>query len=61
MAAPMLPVRDGSMEYFNKVMELNLKAPIHLTKMSLPHLEKTKGNIIMVSSAAGNSKIMLLI
>ncbi|KAI6173076.1 hypothetical protein M3Y98_01043500 [Aphelenchoides besseyi] len=41
-----------SMENFDFVMDVNLKAPIRLALLCVPHLEKTKGNIINISSIA---------
>lgn len=34
-------------------MNTNVRSIIHLTKLAVPHLEKTKGNILNVSSIAG--------
>uniref|UniRef100_A0AC35GGY8 Uncharacterized protein n=1 Tax=Panagrolaimus sp. PS1159 TaxID=55785 RepID=A0AC35GGY8_9BILA len=39
-----------AMENFDYVIEVNLKSIIHLTELAIPHLEKTKGNVINVSS-----------
>jgi NAD(P)-dependent dehydrogenase (short-subunit alcohol dehydrogenase family) len=39
-----------SMENLDYVLDVNLKSIIHLTELAIPHLEKTKGNIINVSS-----------
>uniref|UniRef100_A0A914EH13 Uncharacterized protein n=1 Tax=Acrobeloides nanus TaxID=290746 RepID=A0A914EH13_9BILA len=44
------PSEMDSMENFNYVMNVNLRAVITLTKLALPYLEKTKGNIVNVSS-----------
>lgn len=37
---------------FDRVLNVNLKAPIVLTNLAVPHLEKTKGNVVNVSSVA---------
>ncbi|KAI6240708.1 hypothetical protein M3Y99_00441500 [Aphelenchoides fujianensis] len=42
-----------SVENYDFVMNVNLKAPTFLTLLCVPHLEKTKGNIVNVSSIAG--------
>jgi NAD(P)-dependent dehydrogenase (short-subunit alcohol dehydrogenase family) len=39
-----------SMENLDYVLHVNLKSIIHLTELAIPHLEKTKGNIVSVSS-----------
>uniref|UniRef100_A0A914P7L4 Uncharacterized protein n=1 Tax=Panagrolaimus davidi TaxID=227884 RepID=A0A914P7L4_9BILA len=39
-----------SMENLNYVLDVNLKSVIHLTELAIPHLEKTNGNIINISS-----------
>lgn len=38
---------------FDRVMNVNLRSAIILTNLAVPHLEKTKGNIVNVSSVAG--------
>uniref|UniRef100_A0A914DSR2 Uncharacterized protein n=1 Tax=Acrobeloides nanus TaxID=290746 RepID=A0A914DSR2_9BILA len=40
------PSEMESMDNFNYVMNVNLRAVITLTKFALPYLEKTKGNIV---------------
>jgi len=39
-----------SLENFDYIFNVNLRAPVALTELAVPHLEKTKGNIINVSS-----------
>uniref|UniRef100_A0AC34R6Y2 Uncharacterized protein n=1 Tax=Panagrolaimus sp. JU765 TaxID=591449 RepID=A0AC34R6Y2_9BILA len=39
------------------VLDVNLKAPIALTELAIPHLEKTKGNVVNVSSVAGQKAV----
>lgn len=41
------------MSEFDRVLETNVRAAIALTKLCVPHLEKTKGNVVNVSSVAG--------
>lgn len=38
---------------YDKLMGINLKSAIILTNLAVPHLEKTNGNVINVSSDAG--------
>ncbi len=35
------------------MMDVNFYAPFILSQEALPHLEKTKGNIVFISSVAG--------
>ena len=46
-----------SMDNLDYVIEVNLKAPIAIIELAIPHLEKTKGNIINVSSGAGQKTV----
>ncbi|KPJ12938.1 3-oxoacyl-[acyl-carrier-protein] reductase FabG [Papilio machaon] len=41
------------MKSFDRVMNINLRAAVYLTHLATPHLIKTKGNIINISSVAG--------
>ncbi|XP_026755899.1 3-oxoacyl-[acyl-carrier-protein] reductase FabG-like [Galleria mellonella] len=38
---------------YDDIMGINVRAVIHLTSLAAPHLVKTKGNIVNISSAAG--------
>lgn len=38
---------------YDRVMNTNVRSVIELTKLAVPHLEKTQGNILNVSSASG--------
>ncbi|CAG2175314.1 unnamed protein product, partial [Oppiella nova] len=40
-------------ETYLKVMQLNLNSVVYLTHICVEHLEKTKGNVINISSVAG--------
>lgn len=42
-----------SMSDFDNVMNTNVRSVFHLTQLVAPHLIKTKGNIVNVSSVAG--------
>ena len=54
-------VRETSLETWNWTLNLNLTACFLLTKYALPHLEKTKGNIVYTSSVAGMPKVICII
>ena len=47
------------MEGFDKVMGLNLRSVVQLIYEAVPHLEKTKGNVINISSVAGIRPVSL--
>lgn len=38
---------------FDRIIDTNVRSVINLTKLCVPHLEKTKGNVLNVSSIAG--------
>lgn len=42
---------------FDKVMNTNLRSAVLLTNFAAPHLIKSKGNIVNISSVAGTSQI----
>lgn len=44
---------DVNMLEFDRQFDTNVRSAIYLTKLCVPHLEKTKGNIVNVSSIAG--------
>lgn len=46
-------IQDFTMEDFDWIMNLILRSVVQLTKLATPHLIKTKGNIVNVSSVAG--------
>ncbi|XP_002131474.2 putative oxidoreductase SERP2049 [Ciona intestinalis] len=43
-------IETASMENFDKMFAVNAKAPLYLTQLCIPHLKKTKGCIVNVSS-----------
>lgn len=51
------PINDNVIEVnlndFDRVFDVNVRAVINLTKLCVPHLEKTKGNVVNVSSSCG--------
>ncbi|OCT64711.1 hypothetical protein XELAEV_18045808mg [Xenopus laevis] len=46
-------VENTSLQDFDRVMNVNVRAIFYLTHLAVPHLIKTKGNIINVSSVNG--------
>lgn len=42
---------DESMEMYDDVMNINCRVPYHLSQLALPHLIKTKGNIVNIGSS----------
>ncbi|XP_017475048.1 PREDICTED: uncharacterized oxidoreductase TM_0325-like [Rhagoletis zephyria] len=46
-------ILDISVEQFDSILNTNLRAVFLLTKFAAPHLVKTQGNIVNVSSVAG--------
>ncbi|KPJ12937.1 3-oxoacyl-[acyl-carrier-protein] reductase FabG [Papilio machaon] len=46
---------DNFMEGYDRVMNINLRAPVYLTHLAIPYLIKTKGNIVNISSVAATS------
>jgi NAD(P)-dependent dehydrogenase (short-subunit alcohol dehydrogenase family) len=47
------PTVETSDERFDRMMDVNLRTVFRLTRDAIPHLEKTRGNIVNVSSVAG--------
>lgn len=49
-------VLEGNiMEAYDAIMAVNVRAQIYITTLAVPHLIKTKGNIVNISSVAGSS------
>ena len=46
-------LRDMPMDDYMHTFNLNYFCPVVMTKEALPHLEKTKGSIVHVSSTLG--------
>lgn len=44
---------DIDMDAFDRIWNTNLRSVIKLTKLAVPHLERTKGNVVNISSIAG--------
>ncbi|XP_076817716.1 putative oxidoreductase SERP2049 [Clavelina lepadiformis] len=48
------PIADFTLDQFDRCFNVNVRAVLYLTKLALPYLEKTKGNIVNISSIAGS-------
>ncbi|MEN8187383.1 MAG: SDR family oxidoreductase [Bacteroidota bacterium] len=48
---------NTSLEIFKKVMDVNFYGTVYCTKYALPHLQRSKGQIIALSSVAGFSPL----
>lgn len=46
-------IENTTLEDWDKMMNVNLRAVFYMMQKCVPHLEKTKGNIVNVSSVAG--------
>lgn len=46
-------IETTTLDQYDRVMNTNVRAPYHLTMFAVPHLVKTKGNIVNVSSVTG--------
>ncbi|XP_055847374.1 3-oxoacyl-[acyl-carrier-protein] reductase FabG-like [Episyrphus balteatus] len=46
-------IENTSMEQYDRIMNTNIRSIYHLTMLAVPHLVKTKGNIVNVSSVNG--------
>jgi len=52
---PPAPIEDADPEGWRSVFEVNVHAGFMATKLALPHLRKTRGNVLFTSSVAGLS------
>ncbi|XP_076816725.1 putative oxidoreductase TM_0325 [Clavelina lepadiformis] len=48
-------VEDAPMESFDLLFHVNVKAHFHFTQLAVPHLEKTKGIVINITSVAAET------
>lgn len=46
-------IESTSLDQYDRIMNANVKSIYHLTMLAVPHLIKTKGNIVNVSSVNG--------
>lgn len=51
-------ILDGKLfDYYDEIMNINLRSVVFLTTLAAPYLIKTKGNIINISSIGGKASI----
>lgn len=46
-------IENTSLKQYDQIMDTNIRAVYHLTMLAVPHLIKTKGSIVNISSLAG--------
>jgi len=46
-------IEDTTLELWDEMMNINLRSIFHLMKLAAPHLERSRGNIVNVSSVTG--------
>jgi len=51
--AELSTIESSSMEQYDRIMSVNVRAVYHLTMLCVPHLIQTRGNIVNVSSSSG--------
>jgi len=54
----MKTLREMTLDEFNLTLKLDVSGSFLLAKYSLPHLEKTKGNMVFITSMASNLKVI---
>jgi NAD(P)-dependent dehydrogenase (short-subunit alcohol dehydrogenase family) len=47
-------IENTTLDDWDKMMDINLRSVFYLMQKCVPHLEKTRGNIVNVSSVTGN-------
>ncbi len=50
---------DLFLERYESTMRIDLRAVVYLTHLSVPYLEKTKGNIVNISSICGLRPVII--
>jgi NAD(P)-dependent dehydrogenase (short-subunit alcohol dehydrogenase family) len=46
-------IEDTTLSLWDEMMNINLRSVFHLMKLAVPHLERSRGNIVNVSSVTG--------
>ncbi|KAG6441441.1 uncharacterized oxidoreductase TM_0325 isoform X2 [Manduca sexta] len=46
-------IENTTLEQYDRLMNTNVRGPYHITMLAIPHLIKSKGNIVNVSSVTG--------
>lgn len=54
-------ILETKMEDFDKLHNVNLRSAVNLSLLALPHLIKTKGNIVNISSALSTIPVILVL
>lgn len=54
-------IETTSMEQYDRVMNINVRAMYHLTMLATPHLVATKGNVVNISSVNGMRSVKKLV
>ncbi|CAK8679709.1 putative oxidoreductase SAR2567 [Clavelina lepadiformis] len=49
------PIATLTLDQFDRCFNVNVRAVLYLTKLALPYLEKTKGNIVNISSTGSTT------
>ena len=57
-AEAMKSIREMDPAIFEPTFQMNVKSPFLMTKAALPHLEKTKGAIVYLSSLTGTDSTL---
>lgn len=52
-----LPLADLTIDSFDKIFEINVRASLALTLNAVPYLVKSKGNIVNVSSVSSYTPV----
>ncbi|TCP97317.1 NAD(P)-dependent dehydrogenase (short-subunit alcohol dehydrogenase family) [Cricetibacter osteomyelitidis] len=55
--APVTPIGEQTLEEFDRVFNINVRAVVDLTRQALPMLKASKGRIINISSAVANQPL----
>ncbi|XP_023933763.2 17-beta-hydroxysteroid dehydrogenase 14-like [Bicyclus anynana] len=53
LTVPASILQGDMMKAYDTIMDINVRAVVQLTTLAAPHLVKTKGNIVNISSVAG--------
>ena len=55
--APVVPLEAQTLEEFDRVFNINVRAVVDIAKQALPLLKASKGNIVNISSAVANNPL----
>ena len=51
------PLESVALDQYDKQMDINCRSVVWLSQLAVPHLVKTKGNIVNVSSVTGTRSV----